>query len=461
MTATDPTTDETAVAWHLRGNRAPVSDELTLTDLEVRGSIPTELDGRYVRNGANPRTGQSEHWFLGDGMVHGISLQGGKAEWYRNRYIRTPLYENPDVERMEIYLDLETLSFNYEVGTANTHVIGHAGKTLTLEEGCFPYELTRELETVGPTNYDGKLVTAMTAHPKVCPDTGELLGFAYSSLPPYLTYIRVSAEGELLQSTPITVTGPRMVHDFVATRSHSIFMDLPAVFDMELAMSGGMPIRWSDDYPARFGIMPRDGGDADVRWFDVDPCYCFHTLNAYDDGDETVVHGCRVNEIWRDSADIGDPDAVGEDEMPHMWEWRFNRATGAVSERQLDDRGTEFPRVPDAKVGNQHRYGYTMALSALGSETVGEIFKYDMDNDGARTSHVFPTGQVPGEPVFVPAEGGTNEDDGYLMTYVHDETTDTSHLTILDASDMAADPIAEVHLPRRIPTGFHGSWIAD
>lgn len=143
-----------------------------------------------------------------------------------------------------------------------------------------------------------------------------------------------------------------------------------------------------------------------------------------------------------------------------MWEWRLNRATGKVNERQVDDRPSEFPRVPDSTVGLKGRYGYTMSLS-FGNGTVGEIFKYDLANDGARTSHVFPMGHVPGEPVFVAAEGATNDDDGYLMTYVHDEGTDTSHLTILDASNIEADPIAEVHLPRRIPTGFHGSWIAD
>ena len=144
-----------------------------------------------------------------------------------------------------------------------------------------------------------------------------------------------------------------------------------------------------------------------------------------------------------------------------MWEWRFNRATGAVSERQLDERGTEFPRVRDSLVGHKNRYGYTMALSSLGGESVGEIFKYDMANDAARTVHTFPTAHIPGEPVFVPAEGGTNEDDGYLMTYVYAGDTNTSYLVILDASDMSAEPLAEVHLPRRVPTGFHGSWIAD
>ncbi len=463
MTATDDSIrvdlPEEDRPWHLRENRAPVFDEVTLTDLEITGSIPPELSGRYLRNGANPRTGFSEHWFLGDGMVHGIELDGGTANWYRNRYVRTPLYANPGGDRMELgYMNLETLSFDYTFSTANTHVIGHNGRIFALEEGAFPYELTPTLDTVGPHDFDGKLHTAMTAHPKVCAETGELLLFGYSSLPPYLVYHRVSADGQLVQSEEITVTGPTMMHDFVVSRNHTVFMDLPAIFDMELAMSGGMPIRWSDEYPARFGVMPREGGDGDVTWFDVDPCYVFHTLNAYDDGDEVVVHGCRIRELWRDSADIGDPDTADPTAAPTMWEWRFNMATGGVSERQLDDRASEFPRVPDALVGLQNRYGYTMSFDM--SSNRGEIFKYDLQT-GSRTAHVFPEGQTSGEPVFVPAEGGTSEDDGYLMTFVHDETVDRSHLTILDASSIESEPIAQVHLPRRIPAGFHGSWIAD
>lgn len=463
MTTTDePTTDaaDATVPWHLAGNNAPVFDEVTLTELEVKGSIPPELDGRYVRNGANPQTGTSEHWFLGDGMVHGIELSGGKANWYRNRYVRTPMFANPDKERMELYLDPETFKFNFDVSVANTHVIGHSGRILALEEGSFPYELTSELDTVGAHTYDGRLDTAMTAHPKICPETGELLLFGYSSMPPYLTYHRVNAAGELVQSTEITVNGPTMMHDFVVSRNHSVFMDLPMIFDMELAMAGGMPIRWSDDYPSRFGVMPREGDDGDVQWFDVDPCYVFHTLNAHDDGDEVVVTGCRLKELWRDNSDIGDPEAASTDDAPRMHEWRFNRATGGVSERQLDDRPSEFPRVPDALVGLESRYGYTMSMSE-DSFSSGQIFKYDMADGGSRTIHSLPAGHAPGEPVFVPAEGGTNEDDGYLMTYVYAPETETSYLVVLDASDMAAEPVAEIHLPRRIPTGFHGSWIPD
>jgi len=405
MTTLDTPITGQDLPWHLRENRAPVNDEVTLTELEVRGSIPADLKGRYLRNGANPQTGQSEHWFLGDGMIHGIELADGKANWYRNRYVRTPMFANPGVERMDLYLNPETIQFNFEVGVANTHVIGHAGRIFALEEGSFPYELNCNLDTVGVHTFDGKLTTAMTAHPKICPETGELLFFGYSSLPPYLTYHRVSAAGELLQSTEITVGGPTMMHDFTVSR------------------------------------------------------YMFHSLNAHDEGDETVIRGCRINEIWRESADIGDPDSATAEDMPKMWEWRLNRATGAVSESQLDDRPSEFPQVPDAYVGLASRYGYSMSTTLDGD--AGEIFKYDLDNGAARTSHRYPRGQTPGEARFVAAEKGASEDDGYLMTFVHDENTNTSHLSILDASDVAAEPLAEVHLPRRVPAGFHGSWIAD
>ena len=447
--------------WHLSGNNAPIFDEATVTELEVKGSIPTELKGRYFRNGANPQSGTSDHWFLGDGMVHGVELSDGKANWYRNRYVRTPMFDNPDKDRMELYLDMEKMGFNYEVSVANTAVLGHGGKIYALEEGSFPYEISKEVDTIGCHDYDGKLLTAMTAHPRVCGETGELLMFGYSSLEPYLVYHRVNAAGELVQSEEITVGGPTMMHDFTVTRNHSIFLDLPAIFYIEMAMAGGMPIRWSDGYPSRFGVMPRAGTDADVKWFEVDPCYVFHTLNSYEDGDDVVVNGCRLREIWRESSEIAVSDDPDPADAPMMWEWRFNMKTGAVSERQIDDRGTEFPRVPDSLVGLQNRYGYCLSMGDGGVGESGANVKYDLANGGSAEIHNYPTGHFPGEPSFVPAAGATNEDDGYLMTYVYAGDTDTSYLVILDASNVSADPIAEIHIPRRVPTGFHGTWIGD
>lgn len=434
---------------HLRGNGRPVTEEHTIEQLEVRGSIPAELDGRYVRNGANPLSGTSDHAFFGDGMVHGIRLRDGRAEWYRNRYVQTPFIARPDLD----ILDPEVV-VDVTASKANTHVIGHAGRILALEEGHVPYALDGELGTIGPLDFGGALTGSFTAHPKICPETGELLAFGYSPFEPHLRYLRVSASGELVQTEPITVGGPTMMHDFNVTRNHVIFMDLPAVFDLELAMQGEMPIHWDDDYPARLGVMPRTGTDADVRWFDIDPCYVFHPMNSYEDGHTIVLDVARMPHVWRESMNDFPP--------PALWRWTIDTTTGAVREEQIDDRPAEFPRVADSVVGLRHRFGYMMAIPDDPSyeeplRQEGALLKYDR-HTGERRELSFGNGIIPGEPVFVPADGATAEDHGYLMTFLYDAHTDSSRYVVIDAATMDPTPIASVELPR-IPFGFHGSWI--
>jgi len=431
---------------HLRGNGRPITEERTITRLKVTGSIPAELDGRYVRNGANPLSGMSDHPFFGDGMLHGVRLRDGKAEWYRNRYVQTPFITNPSVDILDpsVMLDLKA-------SKANTHVVGHAGKILALEEGHFPYVVDGNLETVGPTDFGGVLKGSFTAHPKICPVTGELLAFGYSAMEPYLRYLRVSADGELVQTENITVGGPTMMHDFNVTRNFVIFMDLPAVFNLELAMKGEMPIRWDESYPARLGVMPRNGTDAEVVWYDINPCYVFHPMNAYEEGDSIVLDVARFAHIWRDSAmDFPSPD---------LWRWTIDTRKGTVKEEQVDDRSAEFPRVADSVVGLKHRYGYMMGMSEDRDpkDAAGAILKYDRQT-GKRTDIELGRGRVGGEPVFVPAGNAKNEDDGYLMTYVYDASSDSSQFVIMDAASMDAAPVASIDLPR-VPNGFHGSWI--
>jgi len=443
------TTIDQQVPAHLRGNGRPVAEEVTVTDLTVTGTIPSELDGRYVRNGANPLTGISSHPFFGDGMVHGVRLRDGRAEWYRNRYVRTPFFADPTVDILD-----PKVMMDMTASKANTHVIGHAGRILALEEGHFPYALDGDLDTVGPLDFAGTLAGSFTAHPKICPVTGELLAFGYSAFEPYLRYLRVSPDGELVQTEAITVGGPTMMHDFNITRNHVVFMDLPAVFDLEMAIRGEMPIHWSDTYPARLGVMPRHGTDADVRWYDIDPCYVFHPMNAYEDGDTIVLDVARLSHVWRDS--------MMDFPSPELWRWTIDTGTGVVREEQIDDRPAEFPRVPDARVGLPHRYGYMMAVPDDPSyddpsQQSGALLKYDR-NTGARSEIDLGRGCLPGEPVFAAADGASAEDDGYLMTFVYDAATDASRFVVFDAATMDDVPVASIDLPR-IPFGFHGSWI--
>jgi carotenoid cleavage dioxygenase-like enzyme len=441
----EPTVSE-ETPFHLRGNFAPIFEEFTELDLEVMGAIPPELSGRFFRNGSNPQSGWSAHWFVGNGMVHGVELKNGKAVWYRNRYVKTPRFLEPDRDRIiDGVIDREN-------SCANTHVISHGGKILALEEGSFPFELTKELETVGAHDYGGKLDTAMTAHPRVCPETGELLFFGYGHIPPYLVYYRVARDGTLVQREEIDVKGPTMMHDWNITRNHVIFMDLPVIFDLAVAAKGGMPTHWSDDYGARLGVMPRNGTNEDVVWYEIDPCYVFHPMNAYEEGDTIVLDVSRFEKLA-----FGPEDTGGTPSMLHRF--TIDQKAGTVKSEPVDDSPADFPRVHDRVVGLKHRYGY-MAGMGRGPESLGAtLYKYDRQT-GSRVSHDL-RGCQSGEPVMAAAPGAAGEDEGWVMTFAYDPTRDKSDLLLIDATNFDAPPVARVHLPTRVPFGFHGSWIPD
>jgi carotenoid cleavage dioxygenase len=426
-----------------RDNYAPVTDELTEFDLPVDGAIPAELDGWYLRNGPNPRQATA-HWFTGDGMIHGVRIEGGHAAWYRNRWVRTdsfnedfPLY-NADGTR------------NLRAGVANTHVVNHAGKTLALVESSLPYEISNDLETLGAYDFGGQLVDSMTAHPKICPTTGELHFFGYGNIfQPHVTYHRADANGELTINRPLDVPALTMMHDFALTAEHVVFMDLPIVFNLDIALKGegDMPYRWSDDYGARFGVMRRDDPFGPIRWFEIDPCYVFHVANAYDSGNSIVLQAVRYSELWRHS---GGFDADGA-----LWSWTIDLQTGTVAERQLDDRAVEFPRIDDRLASLPARYAVAVGDARL--------VRYDLTT-GDAVEHAFGTAQSPGGPgeaVFVPSTSGpADESSGFYIGYVYDPARDGSDLVIIDASDFAASPVARIKLPQRVPYGFHGNWIA-
>ncbi len=381
-------------------------------------------------------------------MIHGVRIEDGAAKWYRNRWVRTDSFVDP----FPLYREDGTRDLRAAV--ANTHVVNHAGKTLALVESSFPYEITNELETVGGCyDFGGKLQNSMTAHPKICPTTGELHFFGYGSIfEPYVTYHRADANGELTVNRPLDVKAHTMMHDFAMTAEHVIFMDLPIVFNLDIAMrgEGDMPYRWDDDYGARLGVLRRDDPFGEVRWFGIDPpCYVFHVANAHEsaDGKSIVLQAVRYAELWRDNGGF-DANAV-------MWSWTIDLQNGTVSERQLDDRAVEFPRIDDRLAGLPARFSVSVGDASL--------VRHDL-TDGSAVEHRFSTGLVPGGPggeaVFVPSTSGpADESNGWYIAYVYDAARDGSDLVILDASDFAGKPVARIQLPRRVPYGFHGNWI--
>lgn len=444
---------------YLEGNFGPVEQEVTAFDLPVTGRIPEQLDGRYLRNGPNPigpLDMRTHHWFVGNGMVHGVRLQGGRALWYRNRLV----LGDAAADRLGRPHLPGPRTGMFGGSAPNTNVIGHAGSTWAIvEAGGMPVELSDELESLRYLDFDGNWPGAFSAHPKRDPQSGELHTMVYSPEFMGVRYVVIDAQGNLRKVEHIDVPGMIMLHDVAITETKVVVFDLPVTLSMD-ALSDGYPFpyRWDPEYTPRVGVLPREGTAADIQWFEVEPCYVFHPMNAYDTADGgLVLDVSRHPRMF--ATDFNGP----FEGPPTLDRWTFNPVTGRVSEQRIDDRGQEFPRVAEHLVGRRHRFGYSAGFGSNTGPELGGVIKHDLDA-GITTVHELPRGWGTGEPVFIAREGGTTEDDGWLMTFIHDRNPGassgvTARLMILDARDMAAPPVALVDLPARVPFGFHGNWI--
>ncbi|NBE95273.1 carotenoid oxygenase family protein [Nonomuraea sp. KC401] len=439
---------------------APVTEEVTAYDLPVSGTLPPELNGRYLRNGPNALglddPGASS-LFLGTGMVHGVRLRDGRAEWYRNRWVRSAMVAQALGEQPRRGPVFEGMDF-----ASNTHVIGHAGRTLALvESGPRPYELSDDLETVGPFDFGGTLPAGYAAHTKLDPRTGELHAITYRwGRPDAVEHIVVGADALVSSAREVPVTGGPMMHDFALTGKYVILYDLPVIASTDAAGGSMVPYAWDGTHGARLGLLPRDGSG--VRWLDIEPCWIYHTLNAYDDGDRVVIDVIRYPQAF----DMAKFEGTG---TPTLDRFTVDLTGGKVAEQRLHDRAQEFPRVDERVVSAPHRYGYTAVsttvpagvedLQDLDDDAFGSVLlKHDLVR-GTVETHGFGRDAAVGEAVFVPSSAGAAEDDGYVMAFVHDPDRGASDLVILAAQDFTGAPIATVHLPVRVPLGFHGSWI--
>ncbi len=463
MTATTPTINP-----FLTNNFAPVKEETTAENLKVIGELPPDLSGMFVRNGPNPQfdpIGQY-HWFDGDGMLHGVRIKDGKAS-YRNRYVRTNKFQVENQEGKAVWAGLLNPSqpenpHGTDTNTANTALVYHANHFYALWEGGggAPYHIKLpELETIGKQTFNNKLQSPFTAHPKVDAVTGEMMFFGYSvAQPPFLQYSVVSANGELLRTIPIDLPVGVMMHDFAITENYSIFFDLPITFRPERIEKSQFPLMFESETPSRFGIIPRHGDSGEVRWFETPACFVWHTLNAYEEGDEVVLVACRMNSTNVFVTD--ESDRLPDGDIPYLHRWRFNLKTGEVKEEQLDDVASEFPRVNEELLGRKTRYGYSARMAPGSFPLFDGLIKYDLDTGKSETCE-FGKGRYGGEAVFAPRLNASSEDDGWLLTYIYDENTQTSELVVVNAQDMSGETVARVIIPQRVPYGFHAAWVTE
>lgn len=454
---------------YLHGLFAPVTTEACPGPLEVEGELPRDLFGAYLRNGPNPRFGPRNryHWFDGDGMVHGVWFEDGRAR-YRNRWVETRGLAAEREAGAAIWGGvLGPFDFALPGGplkdTANTDLVTVGDRVFALwYESGRPCRLDPgTLETLPADDWMSRLPRRISAHSKADPATGDFIWFAYGDRPPYLTYGVLSADGRAHRAE-ITLPGPRRPHDIGVTPKYSILHDFPVFFDpAHFARTGKRVPLFHREVPTRFGVIPRFGGDADVRWFAFEPCYMLHVVNCWEDGDEVVMVGCRTDDptLRPDPAD-GPIAAMlsGIKLQANLYEWRMNLATGATAERKLDHRNAEFPMIRADALGRRNRYAYLQDIPYDIPATFEGLIKVDLEA-GTSERFAYGPGIYGSEAPFVPRPGGAAEDDGWVVSFVTDTRDWQSACWVFDARDIAAGPVARVKIPVRVPAGFHATWV--
>jgi carotenoid cleavage dioxygenase-like enzyme len=445
--------------------------EWDATDLQVvEGAIPTDLEGVYLRNTENPVHPSigMYHPFDGDGMIHQLHLEGGKAS-YRNRFIRTAGFLAEQEAAGPLWtgmLDMPANSLRPDgwgargrmKDSSSTDVVVHNGEALTSFWMCG--DLYRHdpitLEAKGTAGWVPE--EGISAHTKVDERTGEMLVFNYGKQAPYMHYGVVSPQGELAHWVPIPLPGPRLPHDMAFTENFSILNDFPLFWDPKLLGSDIHLPRFFPDLPSRFGVIPRYG--TEVRWFEAEPTYALHFINAFEEGDEIVLDGFaqqnpsprkQEGDDWYRSfyrhIDL-------QTLKPRAHRWRLNLSTGQVKEEDLSDTLMEFGMINGQYGGQPYRYTYNMT-GHPGWFLFDGVVKQDVLT-GEEKTFSFGEGVFGSETPMAPRPGGTAEDDGYLLTFTTDTNNDTSDCLILTAQDL--DLVARIRLPQRISSGTHSFW---
>jgi len=451
---------------YIEGAYAPIETEIDVAELRVlEGDVPDELAGAYFRNGPNPRFDPPgrHHWFDGDGMIHAVSFRDGKAS-YRNRYVRTAglaeeeaagralwrgVMDPPRRDRPDMPLK----------DTANTDVAMHGGRLVANWYLCGrSYALDpTTLATRGPLDAPFRI----SAHPKVDPVSGEMMIFGYGVEAPYMHHGVLGADGKLTHATPIDLPGPRLPHDMAITERFSILHDLSLFHDAEALKAGRHKLRFHPEIATRFGILPRHGDGGAIRWFEVEPCFLYHVVNAWEEGERVIMVGCRY-EPPRDAQGAIDCERfaamiAGLEMDARLYRWEFDLATGTANEFYLDPKiNAEFPCVDPARVGRPTRYGFAMLCRNRPAFYHPGLLKYDLDT--GQSEAWTTSGLMFSEAQFVPHPDAVREDEGWLVTLAVRSRDLGSEVQVFEARDLALGPVVRLEIPQRVPAGFHACW---
>ncbi|CAI9266559.1 unnamed protein product [Lactuca saligna] len=459
-------------SYILSDNFAPV-DELSPTKCEViHGFIPPCLDGVYIRNGPNPQfiSGGPQHYLDGDGMMHCIRISDGQPS-FCSRYVKTNKYILEHQARSNLVPNV--------IG-ANTSLAFFGGNLYALCESDLPYAIKVEedgdITTLGRHDFHGKLSMNMTAHPKTDPETKETFAFRYWATRPYLTYFRIDACGNKQPEVPIfSMKHPSLTHDLAITQKYAVIFDIQLGADPMNLIRGRRLLSVDPKKVSRIGILQRYAKDeSDMMWFEVPGLNIFHVVNAWDerdkDGQDVVVlvapnmlsveHFFERMDLMRAS----------------MEKVTINLGTGVVSRHIMATDNVECPVINPAYIAKRNKYVYAAIfektpISSRMIRTIGvaklDIFASEDKSDQHKhtvASRIYGNNCFGGEPFFIARDSenpNSEEDDGYVVSYVHDENSGESRFLVMDARSPTLEVVAAVKLPRQVPYGLHGIFIKE
>ena len=457
-------------------------DEVALDALEVSGAIPAWLTGALVRNGpARYEVGDRtlNHWFDGLAMLHAFGFADGRVS-YANRYLRSGAYRAATEDGRIAYSEFATdpcrsvfarvqAMFSAADGgvtpNANVNVVRLGERYLAMTERPLPVVFDPQtLDTLGVAR-DAAPPAGQhtTAHPHHDPERDEMVAYVvqFGGRSHYVLYAVGAKSGKRRTIAKLPVSRPSYMHSFALTPRHAVLCEFPLVVNPLRLATRAKPFianyRWDSDRPARFLVVDREKGELRGT-FETDPFFCFHHINAFEDGESLVVDLCAYDDaeiiqaLYLDRA--RDPEAVLSPVEPRRYELDLER--GAVRSRRLADVMFELPRIDYRRHnGRPYRYAYASSMREPGaSGFLDQLVKLDVESGAVERWD--EDGCYPGEPVFVREPGGDGEDAGVLLSVVLDARSGTSFLLVLDARDLRE--LGRAHVPQHVPFGFHGSY---
>ncbi|XP_074592396.1 carotenoid 9,10(9',10')-cleavage dioxygenase 1-like [Curcuma longa] len=449
----------------------------------------------------------------GDGMIHATYFsKDGHGNWnvsYKNKYVETESFLLEKNRNKKLFLpaaggDPSAVLASFFINTvrcgqavkfdANTGVFVHAGKLYAVSEQNLPYEIDpSNLDTLKSWDVNGTWDRPFTSHPKRVPHTGELVTMGVDIQRPHFVLGVISADGtKMLHKVDLKFKTGVLIHELGVTENYNIIMDYPLGIGINRPFGGKPFIGYEQNGKSKIGVMPRFGNAESVYWFRVKNHCSFHIINTLEDGDEVVVRGCRttgsvipgpdhkankpewyrrVFQFPNEDSNTFDPSVDGS-LFSRPYQWRLNMKTGAVTEAFLTGKefAMDFPTINSRFVGLRNKYAYTQVVDSDASSNIGvgkfkmiaklQFDLHDKDNEELIKVeyHALSEGQFCSGLEFVQNLQGTEEDDGWLISYVHDEKSNRSMVYIIDAKRFTEGPVARIELPQRVPYGFHGTY---